>query len=48
MKKAKRLQKKLSKLSRDYDKAEGKPLLRARILKSAEATQIKLDLIRRT
>ena len=48
MGKAKRLQKKLSKLSRDYDKAEGKPLLRARILKSANATQTKLDSMRRT
>lgn len=47
MGKAKRLQKKLSKLSREYDKAEGQPLRQKRIMKSAEATQLKLDEMRR-
>jgi hypothetical protein len=38
-----RLKKKLNKLSREYDKFEGQPLRQKRILKSAEATQRKIE-----
>ncbi len=37
------LKKKLKKLEKKYDKAEGKPLIQARIMKNAEATQAKID-----
>lgn len=38
-----KLKKKLERLERKYDKAEGKPLVPARILKSAEAVQKKIE-----
>ena len=37
------LKKILTRLEKKYDKAEGKPLIQARIMKKAEATQAKID-----
>jgi hypothetical protein len=39
------LRSKLSRLEKKYDKADGKPIVQARILKSAEATQKQIDKI---
>lgn len=38
-----KLKKKLARLEKKYDKAEGKKLVQARIMKSAEATIKKID-----
>jgi phage shock protein A len=38
-----KLKKKLARLEKKYDKAEGKPLVQARILKSAESVQNKIN-----
>ena len=43
----KKLRKKLAKAERAYEKAEGKPIARARILRAAAAVDHKLDRIRR-
>jgi hypothetical protein len=40
-----KLKKKLARLERKYDKAEGKPLVQARILKSAASVQSKIEAI---
>jgi len=37
------LKKKLARLERKYEKAEGKPLVQARIMKSAAAVQDNID-----
>lgn len=39
----KRLKRKLARLERKYEKTEGKPLIQARILKSAESVQKEID-----
>lgn len=38
-----KLKKKLERLERKYDKAEGKPLVQQRIMKSAESVQKKIE-----
>lgn len=37
-----KLKKKMERLEKKYDKAEGKPLVQSRIMKSAEAVQKKI------
>jgi len=39
----KKLLKKLKKLEKAYEESEGKPLLQARILKTAESVEMKLN-----
>ena len=39
----KKLEKKMRKLEKRYDEAEGKPVLQKRIMKCAESTQRKID-----
>lgn len=41
----KKLEKKMTKLEKKYDAAEGKPILQKRIMKSAMSTQKKIDKI---
>ena len=41
----KKLKKKLAKLEKKYDEAEGKFVIRARIMKSAESIQRRIDAI---
>jgi len=43
MSKLEGLKKKLARLERKYEKAEGKPLVQARIMKSAASVQDQID-----
>ncbi len=46
MSKLKKLEKKLTKLEKRYDQAEGKTILQARIMKTAESTIKQIELIK--